>query len=554
MDLISKERRKELKYYIRCAGWKISVDSYVRKVLYFTVGIGLLAFLLFYVLLMFDPVNSLAFSFLFMIVFYIIVLNIPKYFSKVRSMVVESELPVLLRALSTELAIGIPFESAVHSVSLLEDKSRVFRQLDAELKNLGPLDAIEKVRSSYDSRLLDKALSHLAFIYSYGYEESGLSKLVDEISSLHKSRIKEFASRSSMMGVLLITVSSVVPALATTYILIGSSFMDVDLSDSDIYLFYIIGLPIVTLGMLLSIRALSPATSKRGVDFLSEEELRKFRVFLSNYGINVPPVRFMIYLFFASLLLSLLLFYFTESPMSFMALLIPLAVYGIFLYLDDLRISQVEDFMPDALFYVSSLHNLGLEKAVEEISKANYGELSKEFERASRQIEAGFSIRVAMNSIIERNRSPIVERGISLLVKIHEIGASLEKALRSTAEDIYDLFMLMKERESILSMQRYNLLVAALILPAIFGAVLTLVKSMDLDYLSEFMGGNTSKDLLPAVEFSMQIYVGEFALLSSIFLADYSGSWKRFVVYLVFLLPVMFFLYSIGGQLLFMGS
>ncbi len=530
------------------------MDNYIRKTLYFSFAGATAAFLLFYLVLMFTPANALAFSLLFAIVFYIIALNLPKYFASMRASTVESELPILLRALSTELSIGIPFEQAVHSVSKLEDKSRLFRQLDKELINLGPLEALDKVRKSYDSRILDKALSHLAFIYSYGYEESGLAKLVEEISALHRAKIKEFASRSSMMSVLLITISSVVPALVTTYIVIGSSFMNLNLSDSDVYLFYIIILPLMTLTMLMIIRALSPASSKRGVDFLSREELRKFTIFLSKYGVNMPAKKFLIYISLFSILLAILLFYFTQSPISFLSLLIPLAIYGAFLYLDDLRISKIEDYMPDALFYVSSLHNLGLEKAVEEISKANYGELSKEFARAYRQINAGFSIRVAMKSIIERNRSPIVERGISLLTKIHEVGASLEKALRSTAEDIYDLFMLLKERDSILSMQKYNLLVASLILPAIFGAVLTLVKSMDLSYLSEFMNTSYTKELIPAVQFAMQIYIAEFAFLSSIFLADYSGSWKRFVVYLVFLLPTMYVLFAIGGTLLGFGS
>jgi archaellum biogenesis protein FlaJ (TadC family) len=181
-----------------------------------------------------------------------------------------------------------------------------------------------------------------------------------------------------------------------------------------------------------------------------------------------------------------------------------------------------------------------MEKVISEISRSNYGELAKEFRRADRQINGGFSVRVALQSIIDRNRSPIIERGISLLIKIHEVGASLERALKSTAEDIHDIFLLLREREAVLSMQKYNLLLACILVPAIFGAVLALVSSLDLSYIESLLATTSSRDLLPAVEFSITIYLFEFSVLASLFLADYSGSWKRFAVYLVFILPIIF--------------
>ncbi|MCX8200264.1 MAG: type II secretion system F family protein [Candidatus Micrarchaeota archaeon] len=542
IKLLSDARKEELAKDLRCAGLGYSADAYAT----YAFVASLVAAVLVVALLLSGIITDVALqavtAALVAFLIFLLSLRIPKVFAQSRARRIEADLPIQLRALSTELAIGVPFESALESAASFGDSTQpIFQGILSDLRNgISPADAINRARQTADSRMLDKALSHLAFLYSYGYEGSGLNKLVDEISSEHKARLKEFASRSSVMGVILIALTSVIPALATTYILVGSSFMDLSLTAESIYIIYILLLPLLTLSLLLAIRFLSPPISKRGADFLSKDELTKFTVFLGRYGIQMPAQQFLPYLGVGSLALSIILFAFTASPFSFLVLLLPLLAYGVFLYLDDMRISSIEEYMPDALFYAASLHTLGMEKAIQEISKANYGELSKEFKRASRQISAGFSVRIALQSVIDRNKSPVVERGISLLIKIHEVGASLEKALKSTAEDIHDLFMLLRERESILSMQKYNLMLACILVPAIFGAVLSLVASLDLRYIETLLGTPSSRGLLPAVEFAVNIYLLEFSVLASLFIADYSGSWKRFAVYLVFILPSVF--------------
>jgi len=545
-NLLNDARMNELSRDIMHADLKMGPEEYVRYALIVSLAVSAGLTWLFSGIISDVALLPLLFI-LFVVVLVLLSLRIPKILARNRAFKVEADLPIQLRAISTELAIGIPFESALESAASSGDSTQpIFRSILSDLRNgMSPAEAMARARTLVDSRMLDKVLSHLTFLYSYGYEGSGLAKLVEEISAEHRARIREFASRSSVMGVLLIALTSVIPALATTYILVGSSFMDLSLSQTDIYLIYIVALPMLTLSLLLLIRMLSPHISKRGAEFLSKDELTKFTIFLSRYGITAPATKFLMYLVLASVALAIIAFIITASPFAFIVLLLPLLVYGVFLYLDDLRVSSMEEYMPDALFYAASLHNFGMEKVISEISRSNYGELAKEFRRADRQINGGFSVRVALQSIIDRNRSPIIERGISLLIKIHEVGASLEKALKNTAEDIHDIFLLLREREAVLSMQKYNLLLACILVPAIFGAVLALVSSLDLSYIESLLATTSSRDLLPAVEFSITIYLFEFSVLASLFLADYSGSWKRFAVYLVFILPIIFAIFYI---------
>jgi hypothetical protein len=536
-QLISPSRSLELEHNLRCARLNYSVDYYVKLSLLSSFILSLFISLLFIDL--FLPVFLLSICF-----FYFTFMRLPHFLADGMALKIEADLPIQLRAISTELSIGLPFESALNSAVKYGDSTKYIFHYILEGINSGlpPEQIFNTARKLSSSRMMDKAISHLQFIYTHGYSNSGLNKLVDEISAEHKSRMKEYASRSSMLGIILIALSSVVPALMTTYILVGSSFMDISLTPSNILFIYTIILPLCILLLLFVMRFLSPSFNSRGSSLFSSSEITRFGFFLNDLKIKINPYNFLKYSLFFSLLLSIIVFYYTYSPFSIIFFMLPLVFYGIFLYLEDSRTSQIESYMPDALFYASSLHSFGLEKVVKELAFSNYGLLSSEFLKTYNQVKAGFSIKISLISLVERNNSLIIERGISLLIKIHDLGSSLENALRSTAEDIYDMFILMRERSSILSMMKYNLFVSALIVPAIFGAVISIVSSLDLTYIS-FLLGEKSVDLYPTILFSINIYLVEFSFLSSLFLADFSGSWKRFVIYLIFILPLTFILF-----------
>jgi Flp pilus assembly protein TadB len=315
--------------------------------------------------------------------------------------------------------------------------------------------------------------------------------------------------------------------------------MELYLGAVEIYIIYTVVLPMSTLALLISMRLLSPPIASRGSDFFSKLELERFSIFLALRGIRVSGIRALLYSFLISAFLSCVLFLVTQNALSACVLILPIFVYGLFLYFDDMRISQAEENLPDALFYTSSTHHMGVDKVLEDIANSSYGNLSTEFRKAFNQVKAGISIKKSLEEIVSRNPSPIIKRGVSLLIKIDEMGSSIETALKKTAEDIKDLLMMTSERSAVLSMHKYNLLIATLLLPAIFGITFSLVSKINLEYLSDIIDFSSSPDLMDAVYAAVQIYLVEFSVISSLFLADYSGSWKRFVIYLAFLLPLM---------------
>lgn len=534
IQLISPIRARELSRDLTCARLNYDVETYVKLCLIFSFVFSFILFLF----------TNVWISILCLVLLYFVSMRLPHFLAESMSLKIEADLPIQLRAISTELSIGLSFESALSTAVKYGDSTKLIFEYILEGLKLGmpPEEVFNNARMLSSSRMMDKAISHLHFIYSHGYSNSGLNKLVDEISAEHKSRMKEYASRSSMLGVILIALSSVVPALMTTYLLVGSSFMEISLSSENVYFIYMVLLPFCILLLLLVMRFLSPSFNVRGSNLFSPSEITRFGFFLNDIKLRMNPLKFLKYSFLFCLLLTIICIYYTHSPFSIIFVMLPFILYGIFLYLEDLRISRIESYMPDALFYASSLHSFGLEKVVKELGDSNYGTLSTEFYKTHNQVSAGFSIKIALISLIKRNDSIIIERGIMLLIKIHDLGSSLEHALRSTAEDIYDMFILMKERSSILSMMKYNLFISSLIVPAIFGAVISIVLSLDLSYIT-YLIGSSSSDLYPSILFSINVYLVEFSFLSSLFLADFSGTWKRFVIYLIFLLPLTFIIF-----------
>ena len=193
-NLLNDARMNELSRDIMHADLKMGPEEYVHYA--FIVSLVISAGLTWLFSGIISDVALLPLLFiLFVVVLVLLSLRIPKIVARNRAFKVEADLPIQLRAISTELAIGIPFESALESAASSGDSTQpIFRSILSDLRNgMSPAEAMARARTLVDSRMLDKVLSHLTFLYSYGYEGSGLAKLVEEISAEHRAKIREFA-------------------------------------------------------------------------------------------------------------------------------------------------------------------------------------------------------------------------------------------------------------------------------------------------------------------------------------------------------------------------
>jgi len=218
-------------------------------------------------------------------------------------------------------------------------------------------------------------------------------------------------------------------------------------------------------------------------------------------------------------------------------------------YFDEKNKREKEKLIPDVLLQASVFpQGTSMIKIIDYLGKANYGLLSKEFEMALNEIEKGSSIEEALNNLSKRNNSSIISRAMNLLIQGHESGADMGKVFKETAEDILETQSILRERNSNTIIQKFTLLLAGgIIVPLVLGLLVKLVSGMNFSGIEEIGFGASLADrslLLSTALLANQLYIAEFAILASIFVALQEGNPKKSILYALLLLPLSLIVYN----------
>lgn len=245
--------------------------------------------------------------------------------------------------------------------------------------------------------------------------------------------------------------------------------------------------------------------------------------------------------------------YITTIPIAaFTAPLI--ANYFIAIYKIEQRKMKIEKMVPDVLLQASIFpKGSSMEKVISYISNAGYGELSKEFAKAGNEIKKGASVQEAFENMKYRNFSRVLSRAVDLLVLGYNSGADMGSTFREAADDLLESNSILRERNASMLVEKYTLLFAGgLIVPVVLGLIVGLITGFDFNALAEFeigMSAERRSALLKASLLANTIYLAEYALLASAFVANQEGSFKKSILYAAILLPLSQFAY-IGAQML----
>jgi hypothetical protein len=252
-----------------------------------------------------------------------------------------------------------------------------------------------------------------------------------------------------------------------------------------------------------------------------------------------------------------LLFLFSMPVLAALSLCIAPAAYGLLSYGAQREIADAEARLPDALYSAASTHRLfSSERMLAFLAKGGFGRISEAFGIALRRQTAGESFEQSLIAATEHCPSPLVRRAFSLLIVSHQTGADMYFAMRESAQDVVSFFALVRERAALLSMQRYTVLAsAALLVPAILGAVAYLVPPLAATSSAELSGGevaNTIEVEIAQLLLACQAYLMVNAALSSLLLAVSETDVKKAALYFAFCAPSAIAVFAIvsGGALL----
>jgi len=122
-------------------------------------------------------------------------------------------------------------------------------------------------------------------------------------------------------------------------------------------------------------------------------------------------------------------------------------VYFMLLATADARAREVELYLPYALQLISSNIRAGLtlENALWGAAKPEFGQLSVEVQRVSRDVFTGMPVSKALARMTVRVHSTVLERAVKLIVQGISLGGEMATLLDYVADDIHNIQLLQRE-------------------------------------------------------------------------------------------------------------
>jgi archaellum biogenesis protein FlaJ (TadC family) len=200
--------------------------------------------------------------------------------------------------------------------------------------------------------------------------------------------------------------------------------------------------------------------------------LDKYQIYLYSIKLKIPALYWIAFFVMASIVLGGLVFL-INSKLGFLVATIILDLgIGIPYYMYNKNLGEIERYWPEALRLIADTMKSGssFDYALREVSSADFGPLSNEFNEIVRRLEMGDNMSQALDHMALRIESKIVRRTITLIQECLKTGAQLSEVLEDIASDTKQMFRIKKERETKTMLQTIFIFAAgAVIAPFIFG-------------------------------------------------------------------------------------
>lgn len=207
------------------------------------------------------------------------------------------------------------------------------------------------------------------------------------------------------------------------------------------------------------------------------------------------------------------------------------------------RKKKKEELLPELLLEASVFYdNNSLLKNIEKLAQIDLPLLNEDFERVLVWINNGSSVTEALFRMKRLNKSKNIDRVVDLLLQGYESGIEMNELLKETAEDLLENKSILRERQAVMLVTKYTLFLASgLIVPSIFGLIIGLVNGLNFGLIDSLEIGLSVAERTNLFSFSVlgaNIYIIEFTLLSSFFLALQENNKKQFWVFAFLLCPI----------------
>ncbi|MBI5223426.1 type II secretion system F family protein [Candidatus Micrarchaeota archaeon] len=418
----------------------------------------------------------------------LLILSLPYLRWKNKVLAIENELPLFLSLFSTYLELGLDFNGALERCA---DEFAIIGPMMNSLLNqskagisIRPL--LAKWALTFDSYLIKRATGVLLSAYESGSMSLAIKKIASDMMSVQSVRMREAASKVSIFTLIFVCVLAIVPTFLLIYSLLGFA----KVGKLEIELSFLLVFPLVGVVLLLVSRSLIPKT------ILSSSTSSGFNGYLLLAPLLVLVFHFLLPSF---LLVGIVV-----------AILIPL-ILSHSDFFESRKIEEMERFLPDALLSISALpKGSKLESIFVSMSQSGFGVLSIESKRSLSQLQSNLKAQSVLDDFYARNPSPTIGLALKSLSQMLSLGNFDRVSL--VARDILEIEQLKKERSSLLSMQKYTIVLGAVLIPLIMKTVLGLFSNTTNSVL--FDGASSSVSLVASLLPSYFVIYGAISALA----------------------------------------
>ncbi len=211
-------------------------------------------------------------------------------------------------------------------------------------------------------------------------------------------------------------------------------------------------------------------------------------------------------------------------------------------FLTQQKTKKLQETVPDLLLLAALLpRKSSFSHIVHYLAENCEEEWRKEFQRAEKQLHTGASVEQSLQEISNRNPTPVVERAMQLLIAGYQSGADMSEVFKEAGHDILETQAILRERQASMVVEKYTLLLAGgVIVPLVLGLLVGMVNGFPQGIGSDLgigLSPEARAELLNAVLLAIPIYLFEYALLASYFVAQQESDSSKAFLYALFLVP-----------------
>lgn len=444
------------------------------------------------------PESMLAFAFAFS--FFLVY---PKMEIQKRIGEIETTLPFFLRSLGMLMTLGIPFEKALATAA--RGNERLNEEMKIILKQAKDGITIQRAflgfAKKYPSLDIKRAVSQVVTIYETGGNGIQIKQIGDELLAIQKHKLREYSSKSAMIGLVLILSTAILPTFFLVYAVAGRFALSAEITDWQISVAMLLLFPAISIGILAVSKSVMPRSAFANKGKFDFAMLGPGAIIILGFltGLEIP------------------------------GLIIGAGIGGYFIFRNygrEKRLEEIEARLPDALFSVSGLpKSTNAEKLFRIFEEGEFGELSNEAKKSRRQIKMNVKMDKVLEDFWERNNSSMLKRACIMIEEM--IATNSLDRLSMLAEDIISGFQIKREHAQLFSLQKYTLIFGALLVPLILKITLYL-----LDGISSLMEETAVIGFAAAL---VPPYLVIYATIASIAIAEGEGKRSSSAIYLLLL-------------------